>query len=156
MSNASSLVVTRPCALIRESLSHFFSRSEFKRIHYTSKFDEETERHLTSTGDCLWLLGVDEFTASANEAVERPSSANPSVKVVILAASYTANDLVLQLASRCSRIFAAGYSEQATHQVVRVGHAGADGIPPTLGTKRIWQWLLNGDQQRKFDCPASS
>jgi two-component system, NarL family, nitrate/nitrite response regulator NarL len=94
MSNASSLVVTHPCALIRESLSHFFSRSEFKPIHFTSEFDEDTERRLTSAGDCLWLLGVNEFTASANEAVRKTVAANPSVKVVILAASYSASDLV--------------------------------------------------------------
>ena len=94
MSNASSLVVTHPCALIRESLTHFFSKSQFEPIRFTSKFDEDLENYLASAGDCLWLLGVNEFTASANEAVRKAVSANPSVKVVILAASYSSSDLV--------------------------------------------------------------
>ena len=94
MSNASSLVVTHPCALIRESLTHFFSKSQFEPIRFTSEFDEDLENYLASAGDCLWLLGVNEFTASTNESVRKAVSANPSVKIVILAASYSASDLV--------------------------------------------------------------
>ena len=94
MSNASSLVVTHPCALIRESLSHFFSKSQFEPIRVTSEFDEETESYLASAGDCLWLLGANEFTASTHEASRKVVAANPSVKVVVLAASYSASDLV--------------------------------------------------------------
>jgi two-component system, NarL family, nitrate/nitrite response regulator NarL len=93
------LVVTHPCALIREGLRRILTKSQFRPVRILPTLDGCAEDYLDSAGICIWLLGVQECASITNDLVRRVVSANPSVRPVILAGSYTAKDIVLALAS---------------------------------------------------------
>ena len=91
------LVVTHPCALVREALDRILMKSQFPPVHIVPTPDETVESHLGSLGDCIWLIGVKECASTTNDVLRRVVTANPSVKPVILAASHTPKDVMLAL-----------------------------------------------------------
>ncbi len=93
------LVVTHPCALVRDGLHQIFTKSQFRPIQIIPALTEEAESYLASAGICIWLLGVQQPGRAINEMVRRVVTANPHVKVVLLAASYSAEDVVPALES---------------------------------------------------------
>jgi two-component system, NarL family, nitrate/nitrite response regulator NarL len=88
------LVVTHPCALVRDALDPILAKSRFSPVHILPTLDETAENDLGSAGTCIWLLGVRECASTTNDAVRRVIVANPSVRPVILAASHTPNDVM--------------------------------------------------------------
>jgi two-component system nitrate/nitrite response regulator NarL len=52
---------------------------------------------LASAENCIWLLGVDKFEATNEHLVRQITMSNPTVRVVILAASQVASDIVRAL-----------------------------------------------------------
>ena len=91
------LVVTHPCALVREALDRILMKSQFPPVHIVPTPDETVESHLGSLGNCIWLIGVKECSSATNDVVRRVVTANPSIKPVILAASHTPKDVMLAL-----------------------------------------------------------
>jgi two-component system nitrate/nitrite response regulator NarL len=61
--------------------------------------NEEVEEFLASAEKCIWLLGVDKFEATNEHLVQRVTMSNPAVRVVILAASQAAGDIIRALSS---------------------------------------------------------
>jgi len=59
--------------------------------------NEDVERYLQSAGDCVWLLGVDKFEATNEQLVRQITRSNHAIRVVILAASQVASDIVRAL-----------------------------------------------------------
>jgi two-component system nitrate/nitrite response regulator NarL len=59
--------------------------------------NEDVERYLQSADDCVWLLGVDKFEATNEQLVRQSKMSNHAVRVVILAASQVASDIVRAL-----------------------------------------------------------
>jgi len=88
------LVVTHPCALVRDGLHQIFAKSQFRPIRLLSSLNEEAEGYLEAAGICVWLVGVREPGRDINEMVRRVVTANPHVKAVILAASHTAEHVM--------------------------------------------------------------
>jgi two-component system nitrate/nitrite response regulator NarL len=93
------LVVTHPCALVRDVLRVVLANSRFRLLHTLPTLDGDTEGYLGSAGTCIWLLGVRKYAFDTNDLLRRVVAANPSVRTVILAASHTAMDVVLALSS---------------------------------------------------------
>jgi len=93
------LVVTHPCALIRDGLHQIFTKSQFRPIQILPALTEEAESYLTSAGICIWLVGVEQPGRGVNEMVRRVVTANPHARVVLLAASYSPEDVVPGLES---------------------------------------------------------
>ena len=91
------LVVTHPCALVRDALHRILTKSQFRPERILPTLDEGAENYLGSAGICIWLLGVRECTSTTNDLVRRVVAANPSVRPVILAASHTPKDVLLAL-----------------------------------------------------------
>jgi two-component system nitrate/nitrite response regulator NarL len=91
------LVVTHPCALVREALDRILMKSQFPPVHIVPTPDETVESHLGSLGNCIWLIGVKACSSATNDVVRRVVTANPSIKPVILAASHTSKDVMLAL-----------------------------------------------------------
>ena len=89
------LVVTHPCALVRDALHRILTKSQFRPLRILPTLDEGAENYLGSAGICIWLLGVRE--CATNDLVRRVVAAKPSVRTVILAESHTAQDIVLAL-----------------------------------------------------------
>ena len=92
--SSTPLVVTHPCALIRDALCHILTKSQFRPVRILSTRDGGAENYLGSAGICIWLLGVREYASTTSDLVRRVVAANPSVRPVILAASHTPKDIV--------------------------------------------------------------
>jgi hypothetical protein len=82
------LVVTHPCALVRDALRHILTKSQFRPVRILPTLDGDTENYLGSAGICIWLLGVREYASTTSDLVRRVVAANPSVRPVILAESH--------------------------------------------------------------------
>jgi DNA-binding NarL/FixJ family response regulator len=97
MSNT-PLVVTHPCALVRDALRCILTKS-FRPVRILPTLDGGAENYLGSAGICIWLLGVREYVSTTNDLVRRVVAPNPSVRPVILAGSHIAQDIVPALES---------------------------------------------------------
>ena len=94
MSCVTPLVVTHPCALVRDGLREILSKSTFRPTHILSALDEDTENLLASSGVCIWLVGVNECGTTTNDLVSRVVAKNPDVRAVILTGAHTASDIL--------------------------------------------------------------
>ena len=94
MSSVTPLIVTHPCALVRDGLPPILAKSPFRPVHILPALNEETESYLASAGACIWLLGVNECGPTTNDLVRRVMARNPSLRPVILTASHTPNDIL--------------------------------------------------------------
>jgi two-component system nitrate/nitrite response regulator NarL len=94
MSSVSPLIVTHPCALVRDGLRPILAKSPFRPVHILPALNQETESYLASAGACIWLVGVNECRPATNDLVRRVVAANPSLRAVILTGSHTADDIL--------------------------------------------------------------
>ena len=94
MSTLTPLIVTHPCALVRDGLRSILAKSPFRPVHILPALNEETESYLASAGACIWLLGVNECGPTTNDLVRRVVARNPSLRTVILTASHTPTDIL--------------------------------------------------------------
>ena len=94
MSCVTPLVVTHPCALVRDGLREILSKSPFRPTHILPALDEDTENLLASSGVCIWLVGVNECGTTTNDLVSRVVAKNPDVRAVILTGGHTASDIL--------------------------------------------------------------
>jgi two-component system, NarL family, nitrate/nitrite response regulator NarL len=91
------VVVTHPCSLFRDGLRQTLTRSRFRPVRLLCTVNEDVEQYLQSAHDCVWLLGVDKFEATNEQLVQQIKMSNHAVRVVILAASQVASDIVRAL-----------------------------------------------------------
>ena len=94
MSSVTPLIVTYPCALVRDGLRPILAKSPFRPVHILPMLNEETESYLASAGACIWLVGVNECGPTTNDLVRKVVATNPSLRAVILTASHTPNDIL--------------------------------------------------------------
>jgi two-component system, NarL family, nitrate/nitrite response regulator NarL len=97
MSVGTHVVVTHPCSIFRDGLRQTLTRSRFRAVRLLCSVNEEVEEYLQSADNCIWLLGVDKFEATDEHLVGQIRMSNPAVRVVILAASQAASDIVRAL-----------------------------------------------------------
>ena len=95
--SSTPLVVTHPCALVRDALRCMLTKPQVRPVHFLPTLDGTAETYLGAAGLCIWLLGVRECGSTTNELVRRVIAANPSVRPVILTASHTAEDVMFAL-----------------------------------------------------------
>ena len=95
--SSTPLVVTHPCALVRDALHGILSKSQFRPLHILPTADAVAENYPGEGGVSVWLVGVRECSSTTNDLVRRVVSANPSVRPVILAALHTPKDVLLAL-----------------------------------------------------------
>ena len=95
--SSTPLVVTHPCALVRDALHGILSKSQFRPLHILHTADVVAENYPGEGGISVWLVGVRECSPTTNDLVRRVVGANPSVRPVILAASHTPKDVLLAL-----------------------------------------------------------
>ena len=94
MSSVTPLIVTHPCALVRDGLRPILAKSPFRPVHILPVPSEETESYLASAGACIWLVAVNECGPTTNDLVRKVVATNPSLRPVILTASHTPNDIL--------------------------------------------------------------
>jgi two-component system, NarL family, nitrate/nitrite response regulator NarL len=94
MSSVTPLIVTHPCALVRDGLRPILAKSPFRLVDILPALNEETGSYLASAGVCIWLVGVNECGPATNDLVRSVVATNPSIRAVILTASHTAADIL--------------------------------------------------------------
>jgi two-component system nitrate/nitrite response regulator NarL len=91
------VVVTHPSTLFHNGLRQLFTKSRFRPVRIATSLTEDLESYLGSVESCVWLTGVDKCFSTTNALVRKVVTANPRVKVVILAASQKPEDVVAAL-----------------------------------------------------------
>ena len=81
------IVVTHPSTLFHNGLRQLFAKSQFRPVRIATSLTEDLESYLGTVENCVWLTGVDKCFSTTNALVRKVVTANPRVKVVILAAS---------------------------------------------------------------------
>jgi two-component system, NarL family, nitrate/nitrite response regulator NarL len=78
------VVVTHPCTLFRDGLSHILAGTRFRTVHSAEEFDEAVMRHLSSNEQCLWLMGLAEGHSPNFENIIKAVAGSTGSKVVVL------------------------------------------------------------------------
>jgi two-component system nitrate/nitrite response regulator NarL len=78
------VVVTHPCTLFRDGLRHILAGTRFRTTHMAEEFDEAVMRHLSSDGQCLWLMGLAEGHPPSFENIIKVVTGSTGSKVVVL------------------------------------------------------------------------
>lgn len=94
MSSTTPLVVTHPCALVRDGLREILGKSPFRPVHILPALNQDTESLMASGGVCIWLVGVNECGPATNDLVRSVVATNPSIRAVVLTAAHTAADIL--------------------------------------------------------------
>jgi hypothetical protein len=79
--SSTPLVVTHPCALVRDALHRILTKSQFRPVDILPTLDV-AENYPHEAGLSIWLLGVSECSSTTNDLVRRVVGANPSVRGV--------------------------------------------------------------------------
>jgi two-component system nitrate/nitrite response regulator NarL len=90
-------VATHPCGIFRDGLRQTLAKSRFRPVRLLPSVSDDIERHLPSAEGCIWLFGVDKFNPDAERLVRKVRASNSAVRVVVLAASQDAADIVRAL-----------------------------------------------------------
>ena len=101
------IVVTHPSTLFHNGLRQLFLKSCFRPLRIATSLTEELEKYLGEVQNGVWLTGIDKCVSSTTTLLRRVVSANPGVKVVILAPAHKPEDIITAL-----RAGAAGFLSQ--------------------------------------------
>jgi two-component system nitrate/nitrite response regulator NarL len=91
------LLITHHSKLFREALRPLFANTRFRPVHAAPNLDQASEGYLAAGGNCVWLIGVEKYTAAANSLACRVGAIAPEVKRVILAASQIIEDPMIAI-----------------------------------------------------------
>src|SRR5262245_33872677 len=91
------VVVTHPGSFFRDGIRQTLLRSRFRPVRLFCTVDEDLEEYLQSVDGCLWLFGIDKFEATNEQLVRKITRSNQAIRMVIIAASQVANDVVRAL-----------------------------------------------------------
>jgi two-component system nitrate/nitrite response regulator NarL len=91
------LLITHRSKLFREALRYVLSNSRFRPVHVAPNLDQASENYLAAGGSCIWVIGVEKFSASTTSLVVQVGEIAPQVKRVVLAASQTIEDAMIAI-----------------------------------------------------------
>jgi len=137
------LVVTHPCALVRDAFRRILTKSRFRPVRILSTLDGGAEYCLGSAGICIWLLGVRECAPTTNALVRRLVAANPSVRPVILAEPHTAQDIMLALEAGVFGFLCQNIPTEHFIKSLELVALGQTVIHPQFHLAASLRWLLS-------------
>ena len=148
------LVVTHPCALVRDALRRILTKSQFRPVRILPTLDEGAENYLGSAGICIWLLGVKECTSTTNDLVRRVVAANPSVRPVILAASHTPKDVLLALKAGAFGFLCQNIPSKQLIKSLELVALGQTVIHPQFHPAAFAQMAVQSHSTREFEATS--
>ena len=148
------LVVTHPCALVRDALRGILTKSQFRPERILPTLDEGAENYLGSAGICIWLLGVKECTSTTNDLVRRVVAANPSVRPVILAASHTPKDVMLALEAGAFGFLCQNIPSKQLIKSLELVALGQTVIHPQFHLAAFAQMAVQSHSTREFEATS--
>ena len=150
------LVVTHPCALVRDALRHILTKSQFRPVRILPTLDGDTENYLGSAGMCIWLLGVREYASTTSDLVRRVVAANPSVRPVILAESHIAQDIVPALVSGVFGFLCQNIPSKQLIKSLELVGLGQTVIHPQFQLAAVAQKAVQSHPTREFEATRAS
>ena len=150
------LVVTHPCALVRDALDRILTKSQFRPVRILPTLDGAAENYLGSAGICIWLLGVRECASSTNDLLRRAVAANPSVRPVILAEFHTAKDIVFALASGAFGFLSQDIPSKQLIKSLELVVLGQTVIHPQFHQMAFAQMGVESHLTREFEATSAS
>jgi two-component system nitrate/nitrite response regulator NarL len=99
METAVPLLITHHSKLFREALRQIFANTRLRPVHTAPDLDQASESYLAAGGNCVWLIGVEKYTAATNSLACRVGAIAPDVKRVILAGSQAIEDPMIAINS---------------------------------------------------------
>jgi two-component system nitrate/nitrite response regulator NarL len=93
------LLITHRSKLFREALRQLLTNTRFRPVHAAPDLDQASEGYLAPGGNCVWLIGVEKYTAATNSLACRVGAIAPDVKRVVLAASQAIEDPMIAINS---------------------------------------------------------
>jgi two-component system nitrate/nitrite response regulator NarL len=93
------LLITHRSKLFREALRQLLTNTRFRPVHAAPDLDQASEGYLAPGGNCVWLMGVEKYTAATNSLACRVGAIAPDVKRVVLAASQAIEDPMIAINS---------------------------------------------------------
>jgi two-component system, NarL family, nitrate/nitrite response regulator NarL len=153
--SSTPLVVTHPCALVRDGLRRIFTESQFRPVRILPTLDGGTENYLGSAGICIWLLGVRECASTTNDSVRRLVAAIPSVRPVILAESHTAKDVVPALVSGACGFLCQNIPSKQLIKSLELVVLGQTVIRPQLHLAAVAQMAVQSRPTREFEATSA-
>ena len=154
--SSTPLVVTHPCALVRDALRRILTKSRFRPVRILSTLDGGAENYLGSAGICIWLLGVREYASTTNDLVRRLVAANPSVRPVILAESHTAQDIMLALEAGVFGFLCQNIPSKQLIKSLELVVLGQTVIHPQLHLAAFAQMAVQFLPTREFEATSAS
>ena len=148
------LVVTHPCALVRDALRRILTKSQFRPVRILPTLDEGAENYPGSAGICIWLLGVRECTSTTNDLVRRVVAANPSVRPVILAASHTPKDVLLALEAGAFGFLCQNIPSKQLIKSLELVALGQTVIHPQFHLAAFAQMTVQSHPTREFEATS--
>ena len=154
--SSAPLVVTYPCALIRDALRRILTKSQFRPVRIVLTLDGGAENYLGSAGICIWLLGVRECAPTTNDLVRRVVAANPSVRPVILAESHTAKDIMFALASGARGFLCQDIPSKQLIKSLELVALGQTVIHPQFHPAAFAQMAVQSHPIREFEATSAT
>jgi two-component system, NarL family, nitrate/nitrite response regulator NarL len=154
--SSAPLLVTHPCALIRDALRRILTKSQFRPVRIVLTLDGGAENYLGSAGICIWLLGVRECAPTTNDLVRRVVAANPSVRPVILAESHTAKDIMFALASGARGFLCQDIPSKQLIKSLELVALGQTVIHPQFHPAAFAQMAVQSHPIREFEATSAT
>ena len=154
--SSTPLVVTHPCALVRDALRCILTKSQFRPVRILSTLDGGAENYLGSAGICIWLLGVRECASTTNDLVRRLVAANPSVRPVILAESHTPKDIMPALASGAYGFLCQNIPSKQLIKSLELVALGQTVIHPQFHLMAFAQMAVQSHPTREFEATSAT
>jgi two-component system nitrate/nitrite response regulator NarL len=143
------VVVTHPCDLFREGLRQTLRRSRFRPLLF-SIANADVERCAQSAEEWVWLFGVHKFELTDEQLVRQVATSNRAVRIVILAASQVASDILRALNAGACGFLCQDISKDQLLKSLELIVGGQTVIYP-----QIWN-TASEDDGTKPDCGITS
>jgi DNA-binding NarL/FixJ family response regulator len=150
------LVVTHPCALVRDAFRRILTKSRFRPVRILSTLDGDAENYLGSAGVCIWLLGVRECASTTSDLVRGLVAANPSIRPVILAESHTAQHIMLALEAGAFGFLCQNIPSKQLMKSLELVALGQTIIHPQLHQMALAQKAVQYHPIREFEATSAN
>jgi two-component system nitrate/nitrite response regulator NarL len=124
-----AVIITHPGTLFREGLRQILMGTQFRPVHTAPEFDEIAEKNLASAQKCLWLMGLEKFSAASFDSLRRVRATKPELTIVVLAERHTVEDVLPALEAGASGFLDDGISHERLIKALELIVLGETVVP---------------------------
>jgi len=103
--------------------------TRFRPVHTAPALDETAEKNLASPQKCLWLMGLERFSASSFDSLRRVRASKPELTIVVLAERHTAEEVLPALEAGASGFLDDDISQERLIKALELSVLGEMVVP---------------------------